>query len=51
MKPPHNGAARYFGTSREFWMSSQTYYDLAVVEDQKAAAIEREVEPRAKALA
>jgi addiction module HigA family antidote len=43
--------ARYFGTSREFWMNLQAYYDLAVVEDEKAAAIEREVQPRAKMLA
>lgn len=38
--------ARYFGTSREFWMNLQAYYDLACVEDEKATLIEREVQPR-----
>ena len=41
--------ARYFGTSREFWMNLQAYYDLASVEDEKAAIIEREVLPRVAA--
>jgi len=31
--------ARYFGTSREFWMNLQAYYDLASVEDEKGAII------------
>ncbi len=43
--------ARYFGTTREFWMNLQAYYDLAVVEDEKAALIEREVQPREAVLA
>ncbi len=38
--------ARYFGTTREFWMNLQSYYDLAIAEDEKAATIEREVQPR-----
>jgi addiction module HigA family antidote len=38
--------ARYFGTSREFWMNLQAYYDLAIAEDQKGATIERDVQPR-----
>ena len=37
--------ARYFGTTREFWMNLQSYYDLAIAEDQQAAMIEREVLP------
>jgi addiction module HigA family antidote len=43
--------ARYFGTSREFWMNLQAYYDLAIAEDLKAAIIEREVQPREAASA
>lgn len=38
--------ARYFGTTREFWMNLQAYYDLATAEDEKAAIIDREVQPR-----
>jgi addiction module HigA family antidote len=33
--------ARYFGTSRQFWMNLQAYYDLAVAEDKKAASAKR----------
>jgi addiction module HigA family antidote len=42
--------ARYFGTTREFWMNLQAYYDLAIAEDEKAAIIDREVQPREYAL-
>jgi addiction module HigA family antidote len=38
--------ARYFGTSREFWMNLQSYYDLAILDDEQASTIEREVQPR-----
>jgi addiction module HigA family antidote len=37
---------RYFGTSSQFWMNLQAYYDLAVAEDASAALVEREVQPR-----
>ena len=39
--------ARYFGMSPQFWMNSQARYDLEVAEDELAARIEREVNPRA----
>jgi len=42
--------ARYFGTSRDFWMNLQSYYDLAIVEDELASTIEREVQPRREAV-
>ncbi|MHB8153288.1 MAG: helix-turn-helix transcriptional regulator [Vulcanimicrobiaceae bacterium] len=38
--------ARYFCTTREFWMNLQAYYDLVTAEDEKAAIIDREVQPR-----
>jgi addiction module HigA family antidote len=43
--------ARYFGTSPRFWMNLQSYYDLAIAEDEKAAEIERDVQPRGTATA
>jgi len=39
--------ARYFGMSPQFWMNSQARYELEVAEDELAARIEREVNPRA----
>jgi addiction module HigA family antidote len=39
--------ARYFGTSAEFWIGMQAHYDLEVARDRRAAAIERQVTPRA----
>ena len=39
--------ARYFGTSAEFWTGMQAQYDLELARDALAAAIEREVAPRA----
>ena len=38
--------ARYFGTSARFWMGLQADYDLEVAEDQLAADIRRDVQPR-----
>jgi addiction module HigA family antidote len=38
--------ARYFGSSAQFWMNMQSYYDLAIAEDEHAAEIERDVQPR-----
>ena len=39
--------ARYFGTSAEFWTGMQASYDLAVARDERGAAIEARVQPRA----
>ncbi len=39
--------ARYFGTSAEFWIGMQGQYDLEVARDARAAAIAKEVKPRA----
>ncbi|OFX07843.1 MAG: addiction module antidote protein, HigA family [Alphaproteobacteria bacterium RIFOXYD12_FULL_60_8] len=39
--------ARYFGTSAEFWIGMQASYDLDSARDQKGAAIESQVNPRA----
>ena len=41
--------ARYFGTSAQFWLNLQTRYDLEVEEDRSGEAIEKEVEPIARA--
>ncbi len=38
--------ARYFGSSVRFWMNLQSYYDLAVAEDELAGDVERDVQPR-----
>jgi addiction module HigA family antidote len=38
--------ARYFGSSARFWMNLQSYYDLAVAEDDLAGDVERDVQPR-----
>lgn len=35
--------ARYFGTSAQMWMNSQTAYDLEVEEREVGARIERDV--------
>ena len=42
--------ARYFGTSAEIWTGLQADYDLRMVRYEKAATIEREVEPLAALL-
>jgi len=34
---------RYFGTGPEFWMTLQSAYDIAAVNQKKGRAIEREV--------
>ncbi|MBI3706335.1 MAG: HigA family addiction module antidote protein [Proteobacteria bacterium] len=39
--------ARYFGMSAEFWIGMQAQYDLEVARDTLAAAIARQVRPRA----
>jgi len=39
--------ARFFGTSAEMWAGLQADYDLRLVRYEKAATIEREVEPLA----
>ncbi|MBI3710992.1 MAG: HigA family addiction module antidote protein [Proteobacteria bacterium] len=39
--------ARYFGTSAEFWIGMQAQYNLEVARDALAAAIARQVRPRA----
>ena len=38
--------ARYFGTTREFWMNLQAAYDLDVAQRASAARIARDVQPR-----
>jgi addiction module HigA family antidote len=38
--------ARYFGTSREFWMRLQARYDLDVAEDESHDEIARSIRPR-----
>jgi addiction module HigA family antidote len=43
--------ARYFGSSARFWMNLQSYYDLAIAEDEQAADVERDVQPREMASA
>ena len=40
--------ARYFGTTAELWAGLQADYDLRLARYQKAARIEREVEPMAE---
>ena len=37
--------ARYFGTSAELWTGLQADYDLRLVRLEKAAIIERDIEP------
>jgi len=37
--------ARFFGTSAEMWTGLQADYDLRVARNEKARAIERDVEP------
>jgi addiction module HigA family antidote len=39
--------ARFFGTSAEMWTGLQADYDLRVARNEKARAIERDVEPLA----
>jgi addiction module HigA family antidote len=43
--------ARYFGSSARFWMNLQSYYDLAIAEDELAGDVERDVQPRNGAMA
>ena len=42
--------ARYFRNAPVFWMNLQTRYDLEVAEDELAAKVERDVQPRVRAL-
>jgi addiction module HigA family antidote len=39
--------ARYFGTSREFWINLQARYDLEAADRKIRRRFEREVAPRA----
>jgi antitoxin HigA-1 len=43
--------ARYFGSSARFWLNLQSYYDLAIAEDEQGAEVERDVQPREMATA
>ena len=43
--------ARYFRNTATFWMNLQTRYDLEVAEDEIAARVERDVQPREEQLA
>ena len=43
--------ARYFGNSARFWLNLQSYYDLAVAEDELDGDVERDVQPRSVATA
>jgi addiction module HigA family antidote len=43
--------ARYFSSSARFWMNLQSYYDLAIAEDELAGDVERDVQPRKMATA
>jgi len=38
--------SRYFGTTPDFWLNLQIYYDLAVTSRKESARIEREVPRR-----
>jgi addiction module HigA family antidote len=38
--------ARYFGTSAEFWLGLQTFYDLRVAQQKAGAAIAQQIKPR-----
>ncbi len=40
--------SRFLGTTPEFWMSLQMYYDLAVAQDELAATLESDVEVLAR---
>ncbi|MEZ5862815.1 MAG: HigA family addiction module antitoxin [Geminicoccaceae bacterium] len=39
--------ARYFGTTPQFWLNLQTAHDLSLVQCEKGAVIQRDVQPRA----
>ena len=39
--------ARYFGGDAQSWMNLQTSYDLRLIDVEKGAVIEKEVNPRA----
>ncbi len=43
--------ARYFGNSARFWINLQSYYDLAIAEDELAGDVERDIQPRHMATA
>jgi addiction module HigA family antidote len=38
--------ARYFGTTPEFWINLQAFYDLRMAERESGRSIERQVKPR-----
>jgi len=38
--------ARYFGTSAEFWVNAQAWYELELAKEQEGDRVEREVTPR-----
>ena len=37
--------ARYFGTTPEFWLNLQTFYDLRMAQRKAGSAIERRITP------
>jgi addiction module HigA family antidote len=37
--------ARYFGTSAEYWLNLQSFYDLRITERKVRAKIDREITP------
>jgi plasmid maintenance system antidote protein VapI len=38
--------ARYFGTTPEFWLNLQAFYDLRMAQRKTRRTIERTVKPR-----
>jgi len=40
--------ARFFGTTPEFWMNLQSFYELRKASNENGAAIDREVHARAE---
>lgn len=36
---------RYFGSAPQFWLDLQSQYDIAVIERDKGAEIDRQVRP------
>jgi antitoxin HigA-1 len=38
--------ARYFGTTPEFWLNLQAFYDLRIAQRKAGRTIERTVQPR-----
>jgi antitoxin HigA-1 len=38
--------ARYFGTTPDFWLNLQTFYELRMAQKKAGKAIERAIQPR-----